>query len=261
MSADQAERIFTRVFMNLTRRHADMLSFRRLADLATPVAASVLKQEQLELAHSIQHDPAYGEFFTDGKAAVEFFGGPEAMAESSANQEIVKYRRIVDAAALVFLHSALDAAVSDLCRVTLLLDPLAWEAYILATKVSLAEAKNLGVASLTSAKLEAHLTALEKESIFKRIDRLFAICKPEKDYAPISGFSFDLERIARVDEQRHRIVHGEAYTGFTTPVSEELEFLVKSGLFLFAMVNMKYGVKVNPLYAIGIELSPTVGSS
>jgi hypothetical protein len=250
---DNAERIFTRVLMNLTRRHADMLTFRRLSGFGLIAAAETLKQENLDLANAILNDPTYDEFFTDRKAAVEFFGGPEAMATNTTNQELLKYSRIVDAGALVFVHSAVDAAVSDLCRATMLLDPASWERYVEATKVSLADAKEVGLESLLKEKLESYITALEKESIAKRIDRLFAICKPEPGYVPITGFSFDLERIKNLDETRHRIVHGEGYKNVATPIKDDLEFLVKSGLFLFAMVNMRYGVKVNPFYAVGIE--------
>lgn len=250
---ENAERIFTRVMKNLTRRHADMLTFRRLSDLGLPVAASTLKQENLDLANAILSDPSYKEFFTDPKAVIEFFGGPEAMATNTANQELLKYSRIVDAAALVFIHSTVDAAVSDLCRVTMLLDPASWEKYVEATKISLADAKEVGVESLIKAKLGAHLVALEKDSIVKRIERLFAICKPEPEYVAINGFSFDLERMKKLDDTRHRIVHGEGYEIVATPIREDLEFLVKSGLFMFAMVNMRYGVKVNLFYAIGIE--------
>lgn len=257
-SAEQAERIFTRVFKNLTSRHVDMLTFQRLADLGKPAAIAKLHQEQLELAHDIENNPAYDEFFKDRRAVVEFFGGPEKMATMTASQEIKKYSRIVDATLIVFVHGALDAAISDLCRVTLLLDPSAWEPYVLATKVTLADARQ-GVDSVVSAKLEAHLAGLEKESIIKRIDRLFAICKPPEGYAPIGGYSFDRDRLAQIDERRHRIVHGQAYTGFTADGSDELEFMVKTGLFFFAMVNMRYNVKVNPLVALGIEPSNTGG--
>ena len=255
-SAEQAEKIFTQVFLNLTRRHSDMLTFRRLADLGKPAAISTLHDEQLELAQDILTNPAYDEVFKDRKAAVEFFGGPAKMAVMTAAQEIQKYSRIVDAASLVFLHSAVDASVSDLCRVTLLLDPASWESYVLSQTVTLGEAKMVGVASLTSGKLDGHLKSLERQSISKRIERLFAVCKPEDDFAPVGGgFKFDLERLGRLDEQRHNVVHGEGYRDFEGLLNEDLEFLVKSGLFLVSMVNMRYEVKINPLYAVGIELS------
>lgn len=168
-----------------------MLTFRRLSDLGLPVAASALKQENLDLANAILKDPSYDKFFKDRKVAVEFFGGPEVMATNTTNEELLKYSRIVDAAALVFVHSAVDAAVSDLCRVTMLLDPASWERYVDGMKISLADAKEVGVEKLMKAKLEAHLYALEKEAIAKRIDRLFAICKPEAGYIAIRGLSGD----------------------------------------------------------------------
>jgi hypothetical protein len=254
-SAEKAARIFARVFSSLTRRHADMITFRRLADLGKPVAVSTLHQEQLELANAILMNPSYAQFFPDPQAAVEFFGGPAKMAAMTTSQEIQKYSRIIDAASLVFLHSALDAAVSDLCRVTLLLDPASWEPYVLSTKVTLDDAITVGIAGLTTQKLETHIDALDKESMLKRIDRLFAVCKPDKDFTPIGGeFAFDLQRICKLDEQRHRIVHGEGYQDRESLLNDDLEFLVKTGLFLWSMVNMRFDVILNPLYAMGIEL-------
>lgn len=254
-SAEKAARIFARVFATLTQRHSDVLTFRRLADLGKPIAVKTLHEEQLELVNQILTNPDYAQIFPDPKAAVEFFGGPDKMAAMSTGTAIKKYSSIVDAASLVFLHSAVDAAISDLCRVTLLLDPASWETYVLSTKVSLAEAKTVDAASLMAQKLEAHMEALEKESLFKRIDRLFAICKPKKDFAPIGGgFTFDSDRITKLDEKRHSIVHGEGYQGVDSLPDDDLEFLVKSGLFMWAMVNRKFDVKLDPFYAMGIEL-------
>ena len=109
--------------------------------------------------------------------------------------------------------------------------------------------------TLTEQKLKTLLLVLEKDSLAKRVARLFAICKPEKGFAPIGGgFSFDSERLGKLDEQRHRIVHGEGYQNAEAVASADLWFLVQSGLFLWAMVNKTYDVKLNPLYAIGVEL-------
>src|SRR5437016_12974737 len=98
MAEKNAEQIYTCVLMNLTRRHADLRTFRRLAEIGVPAAASTLQKENLALANAILNDPAYDEFFTDRKAAVEFFGGADAMATITTKKELLKYSRIVDAA-------------------------------------------------------------------------------------------------------------------------------------------------------------------
>jgi hypothetical protein len=90
MAEQHAERIYTRVMMNLTRRHAEMLTFRRLLGFGLVAAAEPLKKENLELANAILNDSTYDEFFTDRKAAVEFFGGPETIAANTADQELLK---------------------------------------------------------------------------------------------------------------------------------------------------------------------------
>jgi hypothetical protein len=80
------------------------------------------------------------------------------------------------------------------------------------------------------------------------------VSKPPRDFAPVGGgFVFDPERIGKLDEERHKIVHGVGYNEFGGLRDTDLDFLVKSGLFLWAMVSKTQNVKLNPLYAMNID--------
>lgn len=250
---ESAERLFSRVFHNLTQRHADVTTFRRLAALGRGSAAAALSAENYGFALSVLNDPAYDAFFLNRKAAVAFFGGPEKMGSEITAKQLNLFNAAVDAACLVFVHSAVDAAISDLCRVTYLIDPARWRPFVEAQKVALSDLVSTTPARLWKAKLEQHLAALEKESLRKRTERLFAICKPSQAFDPIGEFKYDVDSVERLDKLRQDVIHGAGPS--TIPNCDaELEYLVKVGLYFFAMLNTTFGVKVNPLFAIGLEL-------
>jgi hypothetical protein len=251
--AIEPEKLFTRVFMNLVQRDSDMATFRRLADIGMPAAIAVVHDEQLQLARDIEDNPAYDEFFKDRKAAVKFFGGPQKMAAMTASQTIKGYSKMIDAAALVFIHSAVDAAISDLCRLTAIVAPERWEKYVLDRQVSVSDVKKTKPEELIGAKIRQHVASLDRQSVKSRIERLFAVCKPAEDFAPVDKFEFDLDRVVALDLTRQDVVHGKGYKEFAGLSNSDLEFLVKTGIFLWAMVSKAFDLKLNPLYAAGID--------
>lgn len=56
--------------------------------------------------------------------------------------------------------------------------------------------------------LNEYLKELERRSLLTKIDLLVARCKPPADWSPIDGYQFDRSRLQRLDELRHKIVHG-----------------------------------------------------
>jgi hypothetical protein len=254
VSQDQAERLYSRAFQNLLQSDADVHTFRRIAELGKPAATASLSVENYQFALSIQLDPAFDVYFKDRKGAVEFFGGPEKMGASSTRAQLGQFTRAIDAASLIFIHSAVDAALSDLCQVALLLGPAEWEVCITNQKASIAELRKQGLEALVNSKLQTYVDALARESLLKRADVLFRICKPVADFAPVGGYSFDRAHLVAIDEQRHRVTHGLRNAAPIVECEQELQYLTKTGIFFAAMVNARFGVKINPLYALGLEL-------
>lgn len=254
MSEDQAERLYSKLFLNLLQSDADVRTIRRVAELGQPAAAATLSVDNYRFALSIQSDPAYDAYFIDRKRAVEFLGGPKAMGTTTTMTQLGQFAKAIDAASLIFVHSAVDAALSDLCRVTLLFAPAEWEQFVGNQRTSISDLRSQGVEELVRAKLEAHVEALERESLPKRADRLFAVCKPAAGFDPIGNYLFDRARLVAIDDERHRVTHGSRTTQALVDCEQKLEFLIKTGLFFAAMVNERFGVKINPMYALGLEL-------
>ena len=256
---EPAERLFSRVFQNLTQRHTEVITFRKLAALGQQPAIASLSAENYKFALSLLNDPQYDKFFKDRKGAVAFLGGPAAIGSLITSKQVSLFNAAVDAASLVFVHSAVDAALSDLCRVTYLIDPSRWRPFVESQKVALSDLHATSTEELWNSRLEAYLTALERESLRKRTERLFGVCTPPREFDPIGNFKYDLISVERLDKVRQDIIHGSGPNTIHN-CDAELEYLVKVGLYFFAMVNKAFGVKVNPLFALGLELPIARGS-
>ena len=245
-----AEKLFTEVFMALTQRSVDAAAFRRLAELGLPLATSQLMSENSRLARSIQEDPGFDEFFIDRHKAVEYLGGPEAITESLTSTQIKKFKRAIDAATLIFVHSALDAAATDLCRVTALIAPDDWEQFVEDQKVALSLVRTAQYDELRRTKIEAHLKVLAQASLLKRVDRLLAVCHPPADFSPVLNYTYDRDELARLDRLRHDVVHAPGELPPIADVGEAKGFLDHTGMFLLGLVNHRYKVKMDPLHAL-----------
>lgn len=250
----EATRRFGEVFRTLTQRSVDTTTFRRLTQLGMPYAKAILSGEHQRFIGEIATSGEYESLFVDRDAALAYFGGFTGMADQMTSNQLQGYQRSVDSASLVFAHSALDAATSDLCWVTALLVPHDWEGYVGTRKVSLSELRTTAIEDVIRLRVVEHVTAFERESLLTRTDRLFALCKPETGYHPIRGYRFDRDRLIRLDDLRHGVVHHTVAPSAFGSIEADLEFMFQTGLYLWAMVNNRYGVKIDVRTFIGLPL-------
>jgi hypothetical protein len=161
--------------------------------------------------------------------------------------EFKAYGGSVDAASLVFMHSGLDGAIHDLCRVTALVDPQQWQSFIDNQQERLAVIRTKGYEAVARERLNAFVDTLSRESLIKKTDRLFQVCPPDRAYSR-KGYRFDRERLVTLDGLRHDIVHGDRPRAPIDDVAAAIDFMHETGLFFFGMVNHRYGLKLDPRY-------------
>src|SRR2546427_6258116 len=250
MDMSKPETTYARIFFTLIRRQADTMTFRRLVRAGEPLAKAQASGEDTQLANDILKDPKYDEYFLDRQKAVEFFGGTEALANSWTQGKISTLRGIVDLASVVVMHSALDAALTDLCRLAATMKPSDWEERISDKQIKLASVKTTPYETLLRERLHDHLAALEKESMLKRTEALLAVCQPPAGYVGVNGYTWDRTELARIDQLRHDLIHGRLAAPPPTEVERDIEFLVKTGLYFWTMLNAKYNVKVDLLFEL-----------
>lgn len=242
---DVATKLYSRVFKALTYRWQEAVSFRQLANLGLPGAEAALEKSNTEAMEALFSPTEMGSLVRDRDEFMAWVGGPKGLAATITSNQIVAFRSAVDAASIVFLHSTLDAAVSDLCEIAALLAPGDWEHWMSDKRVSLGQVKNQGYDELLSAELRSAIENLKRDSLLKRVDRLFAICQPPPRLELINNFVFDDTRLEQIDTVRHDIIHGAGINAPVADVEGALEVLHRSGLFLFALLNWKYHIKLD----------------
>ena len=139
----EAQDLFSRIFVNLNTRWHQIVTFRKVVDLGLPDAGRQLTAENRDWWGYLSTDPEYDRYFTDKTQFLRMKGGPEQIGQEITTGQLRAAQRSVDAASLVFTHSALDAAIYDLCRVCALLAPGDWERFLLKKKVTLESLKKL----------------------------------------------------------------------------------------------------------------------
>ncbi len=202
-----------------------------------------------ELWTSLVSDPAY-------KGILVSTGGeekpidPEILKTSSKTLFAGSYHSL-DAACLVFFHSALDAAAFDFCRVSALQAPSDWENDVKDSKISLSDVKTKSFDQMLAEKLAQQLDKFEREGLMIKVDKLFAKCKPPSDWSPMTGYKFDRDRLEDFDKQRHEIVHGFALGKPLQrfPLSDENEHYVQqTAMYLFGLIHRRYGLQLDAEY-------------
>lgn len=103
--------------------------------------------------------------------------------------------------------------------------------------------------ALLKSKLDAHLNGLERDSLLKRSDVLFAVCHPPAGFRPIRDYEWDRLELERLDQLRHDLVHSRS-AALPSDVDKSIQFMVKTGLFFWSMLNAAYNVKMNPLWML-----------
>jgi hypothetical protein len=89
------------------------------------------------------------------------------------------------------------------------------------------------------------LERLEWESVLNKVDLLFQLCKPLKDYAPMNNYKFDRERLSKIDDARHGIIHRNAMAQPLANSDADLEYISKTANLLMRLVNQRYGIQLN----------------
>ena len=238
-----------KVFLSLTKQSEATRTFRELAQLGLPTAEARLAQTNGAAIRKIFSGSELDKLFLDKPSFLAWAGGLDGMAQRMTSGQVSSFRSTIDAASVVFIHSAVDAAVSDLCEVSAVHAPADWDPWLANKRVSLSRTRGESYESLRASELNMALETLKRESLLKRVDRIFALCQPSANLELIHGYLFDRDRLEILDKIRHEIIHGAGISTSIQNVDEALEFLVRTGLHLFALINWKYDIKLDPALA------------
>lgn len=247
----KAEELFNQAYVRNMKLWSSITTFR---DSLLGVSDAVLKRQQeqvVKMYDSLAYDPAYRKLLVNPKGFADKVDKVKFVA-TTADAFLKGTIDSLDAATVVFVHSVVDAAAFDYCRVTAVAAPADWEQDLKSTQIPLSDIANSSYEELLRRKLDDHLQKLERESLRTKIDRLSARCQPPPKWSPMNNYEFDSEIVKRLDDQRIEIVHGAALGRplKVYPVSHDaLWYLQRTTMYFAGLVNLKYGLQIDTAYA------------
>lgn len=257
-----AEEVFSETFGRFLSNWSFIVSLRQVSEVALPLAEKALAPLHAEVVEFIASDPDYSKIF------VKLDGSPSSLSDdlkqfiraSMTVTAVANARKAIDAASLVFAHSLLDDFVWSCCRVCSIIAPQDWDPFVEKKKVHFAMLRGSSAEAIRDELIQETLSQLERESLLKKVDMLFRLCNPPKDFAPMSNYTFDRKRLAAIDNQRHRIIHANGLKAEIENVDDGLEYVIKTSNFLMGLVNQRYGVRIHPLKVFAQPATPSVES-
>lgn len=254
--------ILADVWIKLTGDLERVISFNNMGRLGLVSATAQVQANNIVFIEQGLKSDDFKHFLKDPEV---FFrdGHDKALIQAMTQKAVGSFKQSLDAASLVFAHSILDAALHDCLRISALAAPEDWMQFVGKRNVALNE---IGKKSNTEHLREAiagELDRLERESLLKKVDRLFQLCKPKKHIYLTNGFRFDRDRLKELDNLRHAIVHAPEYELQFSRLLEDLDFLRKSGLHIAVMIAETYNAGLNgqEIVAAYRRRNPTVAGN
>jgi hypothetical protein len=236
----EAEKLLSRVFWNANDRWSTITHLRRVAATGLPHAEKVISEED----RNWSAEPFIQKMFEGQNLA--------ALTKTKTATSLARARYSVDAASLVFAHSVLDALVYDYLRVTALADSSDWEQELIDKRLRFGDVKTTPITDLFESLLWDYMSnQIDHLSLAKKVDRLFAVCKPpsgwQSDVSSVA-YTFDIERLRQLDELRNAVVHGPHTVVEMGNTDNNIFFLNMTMMHLLGLVKQRYGITVNPAY-------------
>ncbi len=242
-----AEEMFNKVFNGVLSRWSIITNLREVGHAGLPYAKTHILQQRTEFVNQLATAPEYEGIIIDREKAISE-GFLDRFSEMMTKKTIADFQVAIDAASLVFAHTILDNAAFGFCRAAAIAAPSDWENFIERKKISLSELKGKEYEEVRKEKLDSFFNALERESLLKKIELLFQICKPPRGFSPMDDYTYDPERIKLFDDQRHEIVHNDKPIANINVTDEDVFYLQKTCWFLMMLVNHRHNLKLDSLF-------------
>ena len=252
----EAERLFNHVYKRWLSQVGFILSFRRATYEGMQGARKSIEAGNTQYVDGLMRRPDYNKIFLDKKGFFDAFP-PERLSHELTEMTVGQAQIGVDAASIVFAHSVLDGAALDYCRVTALVAPNDWESVIDQRQVKVSDLRGASYEQILSKKLDEFFEQLERESLLKKADYLFARCKPAANWSPMNNYIYDRDRLKKLDDYRHQVIHGINRLERIASADEEVDYLTRTVLFFMGLIDLRYGRRLDPFFIFtGKELLP-----
>jgi hypothetical protein len=154
-------------------------------------------------------------------------------------------KKQLDAAAIIYAHSILDASAYGYLEVLSLASPDSFRIYTEKKQVSLSDVGLKSYDQLHKEKIEEFMKkTVEYNSLIYKLDKLHEITMPTNTQMN-PEHKYDRERLVKFDEARHNIVHGNDWSKYSIDFTKEFFYWNLLNFYLLRLVIEKAGLKLS----------------
>lgn len=252
--APEHEAEYSDLFRRVNERWCLIGSFRQFSSSGLSAALKDASKVNQQFLQQLTSDTDWADIFKDKSSFMERLepiGGVNGLSKLIVGKQADDYLSAIDAASLIFAHSVIDEAVFDYCRLAADAFPNDWIRYIKERKVSIKELVGSSSSTVIQKKVAEYALSLNMESLPRKVDILFAVCKPPKDWAIFeNGEIFDMKRLKKLDRLRHAIVHGRSKAKRLPKGDDDILFLRKVAYVAMGLLNFKYNFRLDTKRAL-----------
>ena len=235
-------------------------TFRWMGQLGLPHAANQAAWQHQRTTHHFATAAEYADMFIgDGRERLVELGFFETAAQAMTENAVSIFNFVSDASSLIFAHSVLDSAALDWCRVCAIAEPDDIMPYIEKKRIALSEMKDASFAQLRDNAISEFFISLERDSLIKKLDTIFAVCRPPHDFVGMHDYRYDRNRIVALDALRHEYVHRGGLGTRLPQGDDDLWYLFKTTHFLLPLVHQRYRFRIDPNHVLAAMGQPQKG--
>lgn len=245
----EEERSFSRAYFEFQMDWSRLETFRVVTEAGLSTGWTVIRDAHIRRIEEI-------EATIDFPTAHEFLAADhlEMLRKSTEADAMSSIRQ----ATIVFAHSLFDHFVIELCVVAATCSPGKMRSRLAKRKVTVEAALSTDPDSLLKAEIGAFLDELGRQSLRKRIGFLFELCPLPDDFTPITGFVPDIDRLERIDNVRHGIVHLKPLTLVPDDTGAVVGFMSDFADFLTSLLAHHFNIQVRTGYALPLIERPSL---
>jgi len=216
-------------------------SLRSVMEAGVERAVEVLGEHDRQFVKEFM---ATEDLFKD-RAAFEAALPQEKLVAFLTEQKVRNARIAVDAASLVFTHGTVDGVAFDCCRAITLIDPDRCRGWVEERSFKVAEIMTESREELLRRALDARVEWLERRSLPEKADFVYRTCPPQAGWKGPTSYTYDRDRLERIDDARHRTVHDGLSAASALRDGDE-HFLEQTGSHLVLLVVRAFGITFDP---------------
>lgn len=239
----EVEKKYTALLLFFLDRWGFITNFRQMAKVGLPSATVHIFQQSATLAHALGHDPEYKDIVKDQKDFIRSL--EDKLGTAMAQKSVDDFKTVIDATSLVFAHSVLDSVAYDCCEISATIAPDDWIVEVQKMTVELGEVIEYGKETLVKNRLLKLLARVERMPLAKKIEYIFKRCPPQKNKTVLDSYTYNSERLVRLDSLRHDIIHSNKTITRLPNGDGDLFFMRQTCLFLMVLLRRKYNIKID----------------